>query len=174
MTADTLIAKQEIRDALSRYCRGLDRMDKQMVLNVWHEGGTADYVGVFEGTGAGFVDWVWGLHGEHMQCHSHQITNVLAEVTDDRATSESYVTVALWTKPDREGQVTEIVSRGRYLDRWGKRNGRWAIEHRIYVSDQTRRLPIGAPAPGEGSHRSTEDPSFAFVAKATEPRREGT
>ena len=56
---ETLLAKQAVRDALSRYCRGLDRMDKAMAYAVWHPDGTADYEGIFEGTGHGFVDWVW-------------------------------------------------------------------------------------------------------------------
>ena len=47
---ETLVAKQAIRDALSRYCRGLDRMDKAMAYAVWHPDGTADYQGIFEGT----------------------------------------------------------------------------------------------------------------------------
>ena len=40
---EVLLAKQEIRDVLSRYCRGLDRMDKEMAYSVWHEGGTELY-----------------------------------------------------------------------------------------------------------------------------------
>lgn len=33
---EILLAKQEVRDVLSRYCRGLDRMDKEMTYSVWH------------------------------------------------------------------------------------------------------------------------------------------
>ena len=74
-----LLDKQSIRDVLSRYCRGLDRMDKQMAYAVWHPDGTAFYDGIFEGTGHGFVDWVWQAHAA-MERHSHQITNVLIEL----------------------------------------------------------------------------------------------
>ena len=45
---EVLLAKQAIRDQLSRYCRGLDRMDKEMAYAVWHEDGTADYEGIFD------------------------------------------------------------------------------------------------------------------------------
>ena len=51
---------------------------------VWHDDGTADYEGIFEGTGHGFVDWVWESHAR-MSVHSHQITNVLCEIAGDRA-----------------------------------------------------------------------------------------
>ncbi len=96
---DEVIAKTAIRDVLSRYCRGLDRMDKEMAYATWHEDGTALYVDMYDGTGRGFVDWVWKAH-EPMECHSHQITNCLVEVAGDTATSESYVTVVLWMHPE--------------------------------------------------------------------------
>jgi hypothetical protein len=56
--------------------------DRDLALAVWHSGGTCEYVDMFEGTGAGFVDWVWEAH-EGMLRHSHQITNVLMEVDVD-------------------------------------------------------------------------------------------
>src|SRR5665213_3060327 len=95
-----LVAKQAITEAIYRYCRGLDRMDREVALSVWHPAGTADWGETyFQGTGAGFIDWVWEVHAG-FERHSHQITNILIEVNGDRAVSESYVTVALWQRPD--------------------------------------------------------------------------
>jgi hypothetical protein len=159
-----MIVKQEIRDALSRYCRGLDRMDKEMADSVFHPEATALYYGIYEGTGHGFVDWVWDAHST-MQCHSHQITNVLTEVEEDTAVSEAYVTVVLWTNPDESGKQMEIIGRGRYLDRWAKRGGRWAIAHRVHVLDmQTLHELVKGPISDE-SARNESDPSFAFIKK---------
>ncbi|MBW2268930.1 MAG: nuclear transport factor 2 family protein [Deltaproteobacteria bacterium] len=162
---DDVIAKSAIRDVLSRYCRGLDRMDKDMAYATWHEDGTAHYIDIFEGTGRGFVDWVWQAH-EPMECHSHQITNTLIEVDGERATSESYVTVLLWMYADESGERTEIVGRGRYLDRWSRRNGRWAIDHRTHVSDAQTFSVLGKEqqTPPQGS-RDESDPSFQFIPK---------
>jgi hypothetical protein len=157
-----LLDKQAIRDVLSRYCRGLDRMDKEMVRRVWWAGGTAFYDGIFEGTGHEFVDWVWEAHAP-MERHSHQITNVLTEVAGDRATSESYVTVVLWTLPDEAGAQTEIVGRGRYLDRWGKRDGIWAIEHRVHLLDMQTIAPLTRGDISAGSTRDQKDLSFEFI-----------
>ena len=89
-TLQSLLDRDAIRDVLSRYCRGLDRMDRPLADTVWHPEGTALYEGIFEGTGAGFLDWVWEAHA-NMDRHSHQITNVLIELDGDRATSEAYV-----------------------------------------------------------------------------------
>ena len=160
-----LLDQQAIRDVLSRYCRGLDRMDKEMAYAVWHPDGTAFYDGIFEGTGRGFVDWVWQAHAA-MERHSHQITNVLIELEGDRATSESYVTVALWTRPDAEGRQLELVGRGRYLDRWQRRAGVWAIEHRIHLLDLSSSVPLDRADVSAGSTRDEQDLSFEFIPKA--------
>ena len=119
---DHLLSKQEIHDVLCNYCRGLDRMDKELAYSVWHKNGTALYHDMYDGTGHGFVDWVWEAHAV-MARHSHQITNSLIRLQGESAESETYVTVALWTKPDREGAQQEIIGRGRYLDRNDVRHG---------------------------------------------------
>jgi hypothetical protein len=162
---DELLAKNAIRDVLSRYCRGLDRMDKEMAYATWHDDGTALYIDTFEGTGHGFVDWVWQAH-EPMECHSHQISNCLIDVDGDTARSESYVTVLLWRHADASGARTEIVARGRYLDRWSRRDGRWAIDHRIHVSDSQTFTPLAKDqqTPPQGA-RDPSDPSFEFIPK---------
>lgn len=162
---EKLLDKESIREVLARYCRGLDRMDKAMAYSVWWDGGTAFYDGIFEGTGHGFIDWVWESHAG-MERHSHQITNVLIDVDASQATSEAYVTVVLWTLPDAEGKQTEIVGRGRYLDRWSKREGIWAIEHRIHLLDMSTMLPLTRGDVSAGSSRDETDPSFDFVPKA--------
>jgi len=159
-----LLATQAIRDALSRYCRGLDRMDRDMACAVWHDDGTADYIGMYQGSGHGFIDWVWQAHAA-MQCHSHQITNVLIEVDGDTASSEAYVTVALWTLPDGSGKQTEMVGRGRYLDRWSRRDGVWAIDHREHLLDMHTVHELHKGAISTGSTRDQSDPSFDYIRK---------
>jgi len=160
-----LIHKAEIRDVLSRYCRGLDRMDKEMAYGVWHPGATAFYDGIYEGTGRGFIDWVWQAHAA-MDRHSHQITNVLIEVQGDRATSEAYVTVVLWTLPDSYGRQKELVGRGRYLDRFARKSGRWAIEHRTHLLDMSSEYDLDRAEVSEGASRDATDLSFEFFAKS--------
>ena len=157
-----LADKQAITEVLYRYCRGLDRMDADMARSVWHPGGVADYRPIFQGTGDEFVEWVWQAHAA-MERHSHQITNVLIEVDGDIAASEAYVTVALRTLPS-DGKAVEIEARGRYLDRWSRRDGRWAIESRRFVED-LQRAHDAAPIDAEegGSRRDRSDPSYEVL-----------
>ena len=131
---ETLVAKQAIVEALHSYCHGLDRFDRAQA-NIWHPGGTADYgADIFQGTGDGFLDWVWPVH-ETFERTSHQVTNILVQVDGDRATSETYVTVCL-----RNADV-DLVNRGRYSDTWSKRDGRWGIDARTYTDDIAQVVP---------------------------------
>jgi len=160
---ESLLDKDAIRDVIYRYCRALDRMEREAASTVWHEGGTAFYDGIFEGTGEGFLDWVWEAHA-NMERHSHQITNVLIELDGSRARSESYVTVVLWTRPDAAGRQTELLGRGRYLDRWEKREGVWAIEHRVHVLDLSSEFALDRADVSAGSTRDGEDLSAGFFS----------
>jgi hypothetical protein len=131
---DVVVAKQAITEALHRYCHGLDRFDRGQAM-IWHPGGTADYgADIFQGTGDGFLDWVWPVH-ETFERTSHQVTNILVTVDGDRATSETYVTVCL-----RNADV-DLVNRGRYSDTWSRRDGRWGIDARTYTDDIAQVVP---------------------------------
>ena len=167
MNIETLAAKEAIRDNIFRYCRVLDRMDKQGAYALWNEGSKTLYHGIYEGTGPGFIDWVWESHSM-MERHSHQITNVIIEVDGDTAISESYVTVTLWMPTEDKDKVLEIVSRGRYLDNWSVQPGsdgkpRWGIDRRENVTDlQTETLVKRGNLP-DGSRRDEQDPLYALL-----------
>ena len=165
---DTLLAKQNIRDVLSHYCRGLDRMDKTLARSVFDDDAPAHYYDVYQGTGHGFIDYVWQAHAT-MQRHSHQISNVLIDVHGDTAVSESYVTVLLWTKPDSDGQQREIVIRGRYLDRWRRRQQQWVIVNRIHVVDTHTVSDLCSDASGQKSAVYKGPVSEQSAANQTDP-----
>ncbi|WP_217562613.1 nuclear transport factor 2 family protein [Streptomyces sp. GbtcB6] len=157
-----LAAQQEITEVLYWYCRGLDRMDRALADTVWHPDGTADYGPDYRGPAAGFLDFVWPYHAQ-LAGHSHLVSNALIEVDDAAGTaaSETYVSVWLRTRP-ADGLVTDLFHRGRYVDRWSRRAGVWAIDHRAYVGDLYREvtLPAEATAPPSGRRNDT-DPSYA-------------
>jgi hypothetical protein len=160
----TLLDKQAIQETLYRYCRGVDRMDRTLTRACWHADGTANYEGMFEGGVEALLDWMWRLH-ETMQTHSHQMTNVLIEVAGDRAVSETYVTVALRTQPGRSA-ARDVLTRGRYVDRWSRRDGRFAIDHRHYLNDWMTFAAVGdAPTSPITGRRDADDPSYAAFAE---------
>src|SRR5262245_55499902 len=159
-----LLDEREIRDVLYRYCRGVDRMDRPLTRSCWHAGGSADYQGMFTGDVDGLLDWMWKLH-ERMETHSHQLTNLQIEVARELAVSESYVTVVLRSKGLR-APARDVFSRGRYVDRWSRRDGRWAIDHRIYLQDWMTFVPATTePTQPITGRRDADDASYAAFAE---------
>lgn len=156
---EELYAREAIRQQLHNYCRAMDRRDDELGYAVWHEDGTADYgPTVFQGSGRAFVDQVSRSHLTRA-VHAHQIATIGIEVAGrDRAASEAYVTVRLRTVV--AGGFTEDVFVGRYLDRWSRRDGRWAIDHRVWVLDFDEvDRPTKARLPSASS-RDVHDPSY--------------
>ncbi len=127
-----LLVKQEITERLYTYCRGMDRIDNDLAKTVFHPDAVLDYEDTFQGSGYEFVEWVANQH-RSLLVTSHQISNILIEVDDDSAVSESYVTMAGRMKIE-ENEYEQRV-RGRYIDKWTYHDGKWAIERRQFVND---------------------------------------
>ena len=154
------------RRADARYCRA-PRPDRppDRPRRFWHADGTADYRGIFHGLGSEFIDSVWQVHAS-FGTHARQLTNILIEVDGDRAISEAYVTVVLRGDPAGTGLLT-LAEIGRYLDRWERRNGRWAISARVYVTDLPMLGQAADPAAITDARRDRTDPSGALFAGCT-------
>lgn len=159
-----LADKQSIQDVLARYCRGLDRMDMAMAKSVFHADCPVNYHGIYQGTGHGFVDFVWDAHS-YMERHSHQVNNLLIELEGNRAASEAYLSLVLWTLPDEQGQRTEMVIRGRYLDRWERGPDSWLIREREYVQDMQVDRPLEPAMVSDLSTRDDRDASWRFLSR---------
>jgi hypothetical protein len=157
---EDLVIKQSIAEGLYRYCRSLDRMDRELYATVFEPGAQLDYGEHFVGTAEQFCDWVWIAHAA-MQAHSHQITNILTDIAADGASavSEAYVTVCLRTNVD-SGRSFDIVDRGRYLDHWASQpDGSWRISSRRYCSD-IHHASDASTSPPVTVRRDRSDPSY--------------
>jgi SnoaL-like domain len=161
-TLQTVAARQAITDLLYRYCRSMDRIDAGLGYTIWHEDSEADYgEGMYQGSGRGFIDWVCESHRQ-LDYHSHQVTNIIIELDGDMARSESYVTAAL--RRTDAGRHIQMTVRGRYLDRWSRRQGRWGIDKRIYVHDFDDVREITQTAITGWGKRGRDDPSYAVLS----------
>ncbi|WP_339709961.1 nuclear transport factor 2 family protein [uncultured Sphingosinicella sp.] len=148
-----MAARLAILDGLARYCRAMDRSDRALQDTIWHTDATAQYMnnplGPYSApldSGQKFVDSKAHTH--------HRILNVYIEVNGDRAVSEGYGDSVIRDHPLEDGTVVESIYRGRYIDRWTLKNGRWAIQHRRYVGEIY----------GQIRYDSTDWPAFAKVA----------
>lgn len=162
---DQLLAKQDITESLYRYCRALDRMDLALAHSVWHDNATVDYGEYFQGSAEAFIIWVWDSH-KAMASHSHQISNVLIELSGNAARSEAYVTVGM-RRILPSGCAMDTTNRGRYLDRWSRHDGVWLIDDRHFVRDFRSTYPKASAATSASSagwgFRDTGDPSYLFL-----------
>lgn len=172
-------AKQAITEVLYQYCRAVDRLDAELGYGVWHPDGTAHYGGIYQGSGRGFIDLALAYH-RTLIATSHQVTNVLIEVSPDltRAASETYLSVRL--RMENDGEFSDLVGVGRYLDAWSCRNGTWAIDHRQCLGDISSQVAVpaedaesavtfAAEVPAIASRRDAEDPSYALFAEISRP-----
>jgi hypothetical protein len=124
-----LIDRQEILDCLTRYSRGVDRFDKELLLSAYHPDARDDH-GVFVGTAAEFADWVFDAHGNGQKRTMHILGNHTCEIDGHTAHAETYCTYFGLN----QDETIDVVF-NRYIDRLEKRDGEWRIADRICVVD---------------------------------------
>lgn len=129
-----LADRQDIQDCLLRYTRGVDRLDKALMLSAYHPDATDDHGSVVLGAEK-FVDWALDYHTTNQRKHHHAITNVTIELDGDTAHTECYYT---YFGDNREGRNT--LAFGRYVDRLEKRDGRWGIVARQCLTEAVHDL----------------------------------
>ncbi|MFK7977246.1 MAG: nuclear transport factor 2 family protein [Halioglobus sp.] len=141
---DQLIAKQAIYELSCRYMRGLDRLDKHLLLSVFSADAWCEY-GFINCDAPAFVDFAIGALTEHT-ANQHMIGNVLIEFEGNEAFGEVYFN-AYHKVPSDEG-FDDIVIAGRYLDRYVEESNEWKFAYRSELVDWSRTT-------------STNDPYFA-------------
>ena len=134
---DELLAKQEIRDALMRYSRGIDLLDPDLVKSAYHPDAYDDH-GTFKGNAHEFAEHVIvGL--SRLECTEHFLGNSLIEVEGDRAYSETYHVAYHRIPADEDGVAKDFTWGGRYVDVFERREGGpWLILHRTVVHSWSR------------------------------------
>lgn len=129
-----LLDERAIRKVLLRYCRGIDRMDRELVRSCYHADATDEHGG-FAGGVEEFLAWVWPLL-ERYTMTMHFTGNCLIEVTGDAAAVETYG-IAFHRSEDPR-QELNLITGFRYLDLFERREGAWRIARRVAVTDWCR------------------------------------
>lgn len=127
----TLIDKQAMTECLMRYCRGVDRADKEAFLSAYWPDATDDHVKYVGGI-EGLVEFVFGAI-QKMRTQ-HMMGNILIEMmSETQAKCESYY----HAYHEAAGMFNdeEFVLGGRYLDLFEKRGEEWRIKHRTVIVD---------------------------------------
>ena len=173
---ENLLAKTDIYDALVRYCRSCDRQDIGAMLEAFHPDAEVS-MGYYVGPATGFCERFAAL-GDPVRSPlsrvQHQVSNVLCKVDGSVANVESYLRVVRRRRTDTEAFDEMVASR--VLDRFERREGRWAVVRRRVIWDWMVSVPATAAfwegGAGEflvGS-RDDRDPSCEiFPRKAYDP-----
>ena len=125
-----LIDRQAIHDVILRYCRGVDRLDRDLIVSAYHPDAIDD-PGIFGGGPEAFADYFSAFHGSQQTATQHIITNHTCELDGDTAHCETYW---LFAAMNREGPALSLGG-GRYIDRMERRGDRWAIAQRKCLYD---------------------------------------
>ena len=122
--------REQIRQCLQRYARGVDRFDKALILSAFHPD-CIDEHGKFVGNAEEFVDWALNMHSSAQLSHQHCLLNHSCDLDGDTAHCETYF---MFTAMNRRGKPLTIGG-GRYIDRLEKRDGEWRIAARVTLRD---------------------------------------
>jgi hypothetical protein len=168
-TVAELADRQAISDVLMTYSRGIDRLDRDLLLSVYHEDAIDDH-GVFVGTPEEFVDWAIAMHTATHLSHQHCIFNVTCDLDGDVAHTESYY---MFVGMNRAGDPLAMTG-GRYIDRMEKRDGRWAIAARVCVRDWAplERVPESMDPAEMTAVKGLDERTKELMRTGTRPRRD--
>lgn len=167
-----LIDKQDIWSVLLRYSRGLDRLDRDIIRSCYHNDAVDDHH-VFVGTPESFIDWAFQDSIRSTTIAHHGLNNHSCELDGDNAYAETYYTyIGSYVKPPH------ILSIGRYIDHFQRREGVWKIANRVCVIEKLYHLTemqVATPAAdgaGVGAPRpATRDRSDLSYHRPVVPRR---
>lgn len=135
-TADAARSRQHIAELTLAYCRGVDRADEALLKSIFHDDSIV-VSGAFDGNGQQFAVEICAIVRAVFDQTLHSIDRQWIKVTGDIAVGETYV-VAVSTMTDLERGKSEILTGGRYLDRFTRREGIWKFAARTFVSEWSR------------------------------------
>jgi hypothetical protein len=122
--------RDEIWRVMQTYARGLDRLDNELARSCYWGDAIEDH-GYFVGTPDNFIPWADGTTLA-MQSTAHGILNHFCDLQGDDAYCETYylfTSVAV--------QPPHLMSTGRYIDHFQKRQGtsgpEWRIANRVCI-----------------------------------------
>lgn len=149
-----LIDERQIRDALCRYARGVDRGDWDLVRSTYHPDAFDEH-GDYRGDIDGFIAWL-DQRFEGVDNSMHFLGQTLIEFSGpDVALVETYFVSRRLRSPTQgdaagAGDALAREAWGRYVDRFERRGGAWKVAHRTVVLEGlSTALAIGGQrAPG--------------------------
>ena len=137
---ERVIDENDIRHVLTRYCRGIDRRQYDLVRSCYHPDAMDEH-GDFRGNVDEFIAMI-GKNVPRYQSTNHFMGNLSIEVDGSKARSEAYTIAFHRLAPRGEEPARDHIVCFRYVDDFEKRHGEWRIAHRVCTFDWTRTDPV--------------------------------
>jgi ketosteroid isomerase-like protein len=148
-----LLDRERLFELVTRYCRAIDRIDEELLFSCYHPDATQDH-GAYKGAIPGLVAHLRGRALDSAKGpFQHILSNCRFELDGDLAYGESYLCTVM--TGDDGGQ---LLSFGRYVDRFERRDGEWRIAHRQVIIDVPRAGMDTSPF--VRGYRDRRDPSY--------------
>ena len=132
-----LVDRQDIWTLLLRYARGLDRMDREMIRACYWDDAIDDHHS-FVGAPDPFIDWAFRYNEEVSVVQHHGLGNHHCEIDGDDAHAETYYTFI-----GANIHPPHLLSIGRYIDHFQRRDGVWKMANRVTVIEKNFDLTQG-------------------------------
>jgi hypothetical protein len=163
MTQDviaTIIAKEEIRELVQLYSRGVDRNDPALLRTLYTADGMDYHGNIFRGSADDYVQFL-ERSLPALDYSGHHVCNHLISVDGDEGYGEVYA-LACHIYQDGKGDYVEDLQIVRYLDHYRREDGRWKFAVRNVIFDAASVRPI--PKPERVSSAPGEDESYTLLA----------
>ena len=146
-----LLQKEEIRQVVQSYARGVDRRDWSLVKAAYHDDAYDDHGG-YKGGRLGLLDWLERRHGSIEQS-MHFLGNCIVDLlSDTTAVAETYCvvyqrygeqaqeTIRLWLGDQtlKPGMALMAELACRYVDQFELRDEHWRIAKRTVVMEEVK------------------------------------
>ncbi|MEO7656678.1 MAG: nuclear transport factor 2 family protein [Sphingomicrobium sp.] len=136
----TLVAKEDIRELVLLYSRGVDRQDLELLGTLYADDGTDTHGDRFDGSGTDYIAFL-AKNFPHLKYSGHHVCNHLISVDGETGEGEVYA-LAYHVYADGKGGLIEDLKGVRYIDRYRKDQGRWLFASRIVTFDFESIRPV--------------------------------
>lgn len=130
-----MLDERDIHEVLTRYCRGVDRCDTDLIASCYHEDAVDDH-GTWSAYGRDAAATIVERVRPGLDTAMHFLGNVRIEVESDAAFAESYILA--YRSFQRAGRAYTRVRALRFVDRFTRRQGQWRIAERVVADDWNR------------------------------------
>jgi hypothetical protein len=156
-----LLDKQALHDVVMRSCRGVDRLDAELLASAYHSDAYEDHGPFYQGDVQGYVPFLIEDHRRRYVATMHSILNEDYRVNGDVGYGECYLVAFLVHEQPDSTQYSVRIAAGRYIDQFERRAGEWRIARRHAIPTFVK-APLVADRPEQWTQASRDRSDITY------------